>query len=81
MAMHPIDANARPHVGMPYAVNGGPEIIIPTYVRLSEAPMSDGGCITADLADPAQFRPAGWYVEYRYPDSSEQYRRFIPFPA
>lgn len=69
---------SAPIVGEPYEI--GAETIVPTYVRESESPTSNGGCTTADLSDPTTFLPAGWYVEFHYQWAADQcYRRYISF--
>ena len=56
--------------------------ILPTYVRLSEAPKPDGSCVTGH-----DITAAGWYVEFFYAPgvhaglSTVQYRQFFPFGA
>ncbi len=51
-------------------------VIIPFYVRLSEAPTRDGGCVTGPLVA----NPAGWYVEYRMAgDETMDHRDFFAF--
>ncbi len=52
-------------------------VIIPTYVRPSEAPLADGSCVTGVLIK----NPAGWYVEFRYAGDNEQHRGFFAFDA
>lgn len=68
-----------PRIGEPYEL--GAETIVPTYVHESEAPRSDGSCVTVDFTrDPSEFTPAGWYVECHYVGHTQNHRRFVPFP-
>lgn len=76
---------AVPTVGEPYKM--GEQVIIPTYVRESEAPRPDGGCVTANVGLGGTIDAEGWYVEFHYGRSAagtqdtNQYRDFVPFPA
>jgi hypothetical protein len=73
-----------PTVGVPYTI--GAETLIPTYVKESEAPRKDGGCLTHDYTRAPgnvarSINAAGWYVEFHYPDATIAHRRFISFDA
>lgn len=70
--------SAAPTVGVPFN-RTDVEIIVPTYVQEAESPGKDGGCLTAAVAG-RPINAAGWYVEFHYPDRTESYRAFIPFP-
>jgi hypothetical protein len=74
--MCPRAKNNRPTVGEPFT--WGEQTIIPSYVRESESPRADGGCVTANLTRDGEIDAAGWYVEFTY-TTGGQHRAYIPF--
>lgn len=81
MFTHDMTTMAKPEVNVPIDTPRG-VTILPTYVRLSEAPKPDGSCVTGE-----GINAAGWYVEFFYAGgpygglSTVQYRQFFPFGA
>jgi hypothetical protein len=71
-------SDIEPVKGKP--VKFGEMIIVPTYVRESEAPQPNGACLTHDYTD-REIDPAGWYVEAHCVKSGGHDRMFIPFGA